>query len=127
VFEISHSRSQKAGDIAIRTGATTGLIRQCKRGDVVVQVGPEHAAAGAFIVLEAKEDSSYSLKDALADLEIARKNRGAEVRLFYCKKAVESKAQVNWLVQRYGVSQAPPSQDVGAPGGWIAQPPRGCS
>jgi hypothetical protein len=82
VFAIVQSRSQKAGDVATRTGATTGLVRQCKRGDVVVQVGPEHAAAGALIVIEAKEDACHTLKEALADLDLARKNRGAGVGLF---------------------------------------------
>ncbi len=82
VFEIIHERCQKAGDLATRTGATTGLIRQCKRGDIVVELGAEHAAAGALIVVEAKEDAAYTLKQALGDLELARKNRGANVGLF---------------------------------------------
>jgi hypothetical protein len=82
VFDVVTARSQRAGDVATRTGATTGLIRQCKRGDIVVELGAEHTAAGAKIVVEAKEDAAYTLKEGLGDLELARKNRGADVGLF---------------------------------------------
>jgi hypothetical protein len=82
VFDVIQSRSQKAGDVATQTGATTGLLKHCKRGDIVIQLGPEHTAAGAVIVVEAKEDASYTVQGALEDLELARKNRGASVGLF---------------------------------------------
>jgi hypothetical protein len=82
VFDIIHARCQKTGDVVTRTGATTGLIRHCKRGDVVVELSAEHAAAGARIAVEAKEEVDYTLKEALADLELARKNRGADIGLF---------------------------------------------
>lgn len=50
--------------------------------DIVVELGPDHAAAGARIVAEAKENASFTLQKALAELEEARKNRGASVGLF---------------------------------------------
>jgi hypothetical protein len=82
VFELIQARSQRAGDVATRTGNTTGRIKNCRKGDVVVKLGPENAAAGAQIVGEAKEDASYTLQRALAEIEEARKNRGAGVGLF---------------------------------------------
>jgi len=82
VFTFLQTRSQKAGDVAIRTGNTAGRIKNCKKGDAVVELGPEHSAPGARIVAEAKEDASYTLADALAELEEARKNRNAGVGLF---------------------------------------------
>jgi hypothetical protein len=82
VFGFIQALSQKAGDVATPAGATTGLIRHCKKGDIVVELGPEHAAAGARIVAEAKENASFTLPKALAELEEARKNRGASVGLF---------------------------------------------
>ena len=71
-----------AGDLVERTGSTTGQIRHCKKGDLVVQLGPDHRAAGARIVVEAKQDQSYTLAKAAAELEEARKNRSAGVGLF---------------------------------------------
>ncbi|WP_456371884.1 hypothetical protein [Thiolapillus sp.] len=38
--------SQKAGDLATTTGNSTGRTRNCKVGDVVIELGPEHVAAG---------------------------------------------------------------------------------
>lgn len=82
VFQIIHDRSQKSGDIAVPTGATTGLIKNCKVGDVAIELGPEHSAAGSRIAAEAKEKVGVTLADALAEIEVARKNRGAGVGLF---------------------------------------------
>lgn len=76
------SACRASGDIATHTGHTTGLIRNCKKGDIVVELGREHAAAGARIVIEAKEQASFTMKDALAEIEEARKNRDAGVGLF---------------------------------------------
>lgn len=76
------SRCQKAGDVATHTGNTTGRIKNCKKGDAIVELGPEHVAAGARIVTEAKEDASYTLEKALGELDEARKNRDASIGLF---------------------------------------------
>jgi hypothetical protein len=91
---------QAAGDVVELTAGTTGLIKNCKIGDVVVTLGPDHAAAGSRIVVEAKEDSSYRLADALREIEQARKNRDAGVGVF-----VFSKRSADWQIAplgRYG-------------------------
>ena len=80
--EFIEKEVQKAGDIATRTGATTGLIKNCKVGDLVVELGADCVAAGEKFVVEAKEDAGYSVVKALAELDSARKNRGASVGLF---------------------------------------------
>ena len=49
---------------------------------MVIELGAEHAAAGARIVIEAKASSSYTIDGALAELEEAKKNRKAGVGLF---------------------------------------------
>lgn len=74
--------AQKAGDIAIRAGAMTGLIKNCKVGDLVIELGADCVAAGEKVVVEAKEDSAYSKLKAIAEIDTARKNRGASVGLF---------------------------------------------
>ena len=87
VFDFINDRSQKAGNIAEHTGNTTGRISRSRVGDVVITLGPEHAAAGAMIVAEAKEDASYRLPKALEELETARENRDAGVGLFVFSKS----------------------------------------
>jgi hypothetical protein len=79
--EFMEKEAQKSGDIASRTGATTGLIKNCKVGDLVVELGADCTAAGEKFVVEAKEDASYTLAKARIEIETARKNRGARVGL----------------------------------------------
>ncbi len=74
--------TRQTGDIATRTGLTTGLIRGNKKGDCVVELGPDCAAAGAKVVVEAKEHAGFSLSNARAEIEEARRNRGAQTGLF---------------------------------------------
>jgi len=73
---------QASGDVLQETGATTGLKPNCKVGDHVITIGPEKVAAGARIVVEAKESASYDLARSLEEAEVARINRQAEVCIF---------------------------------------------
>ena len=82
VFAFLADNARAAADVVEHTAGTTGLIRNCKVGDVVLTLGPEHAAAGARIVIEAKQDASYGVRDALTEIEHGRKNRQADVGLF---------------------------------------------
>lgn len=70
------------GDLVEDTGATTGGVDRCKVGDHVITIGPEKTAAGARIVIEAKESASYPLTKTLEEAELARRNRGAGVCVF---------------------------------------------
>jgi len=74
--------AQRAGDVHEATGNTTGAIKNCKKGDHVVTLGPDSAAPGARIVWEAKEDRSYDLRRALDEIDEARRNRQAQVGVF---------------------------------------------
>ena len=80
LFEILHREAQRHGDIAVQTGNTTGLIKGRKVGDAVVELSQESAAPGAKIVFEAKEDKSYDLAAARAEIELCRQNRGRSRR-----------------------------------------------
>lgn len=82
VFEFLQREAQQTGDIATHTGNTTGLIKSCKIGDAVVELGPESASAGARIAFEAKQSGSYNLADARREVEQARKNRDAQIGVF---------------------------------------------
>jgi len=74
--------ARKSGDIPDRTGTKTGSIKNCKVGDIVVELGADCAAAGERFVVEAKEDTSYTLAKARTEIETARKNRDARVGVF---------------------------------------------
>jgi hypothetical protein len=79
-------QSQHAGDVATPTGHTTGNIKNCKVGDCVIELGPDSAAPGATIVVEAKEKEGFTLANAREEVETARKNRDAEWGLFVFSK-----------------------------------------
>ena len=101
VFKFVSERGERAGDIVERTGATTGLLRGRRVGDVVMTLSPDHAAAGAKIVVEAKRDSSYTLDKALKEMDEARRNRGAGVGLFVLSAGYAANSNIPTL-GRYG-------------------------
>src|SRR5207247_3053533 len=74
--------AQRLGDVATTTAKTPGQLPYCKVGDCVVDLGPESAAPGARIVVEAKERADCTLAEARKEIEKDRKNRGAQVGLF---------------------------------------------
>ncbi len=82
VFEFIAHEAQHVGDVAEPTGTRTGLIKNCKVGDCVIELGPDSAAPGARVVVEAKQDASFTLAKARDEIETARKNRGAQIGLF---------------------------------------------
>ena len=82
VGEILGHHAKQAGDIITPTGMTTGLIKNCKVGDFVIELGPDSAAPCSKIVIEAKEKADYSLSDARSEIETGRKNRETQVGLF---------------------------------------------
>lgn len=86
VLQFVFSEANRAGDIATATGSRTGLIKNCKIGDAVVELGPDCAAAGVKFVVEAKESASYDLRKAREEIEIARNNRGAKIGVFVFSK-----------------------------------------
>jgi hypothetical protein len=82
VYEFVDQYAQRRGDMAEDKSNQTGLIQYCKVGDAVITLGPDCAAAGAKIVVEAKEEARYSLRMAQEEIEQARKNRDAQQGVF---------------------------------------------
>lgn len=64
------------------TGSTTGLRPHCKVGDAVIRFTEETAFEGSSLVIEAKRSKAYGIGKALAELDVAMANRGAETGLF---------------------------------------------
>ena len=100
VFELISRESQKRGDTAEDTGDRVGLMKGRRVGDIVVHLGEDNTAAGERIVLEAKEDKSYTLAKAKEEMEVARKNRGAQAGVFVFSRRT-APAQLESLA-RYG-------------------------
>jgi hypothetical protein len=86
VAEVLRRDCQQAGDLFEEVGTTTGLIKLCKVGDHVITLGPDCSAAGSKVVVECKEDQSYTVARACAEMERARQNRGAQVGIFVFSK-----------------------------------------
>ena len=84
--EVLAVEAQRVGDVHRATGMIVGSNRKCKTGDYVTQLGPESSAPGARIAWEAKEDKTYDLTSALAEIDLARKNRDATVGIFVFSK-----------------------------------------
>lgn len=78
--------SKQTDDIVSPTGNTTGNIKNCKVGDVTIELGPESAAPGAVIVIEAKDKAGYQLAQAREEINTARNNRNAQIGLFVFAK-----------------------------------------
>ena len=81
VAQLLGREAQRLGDIFERTGATTGVLPRSKKGDFVVEMGPESAAPGGKVVVEAK-DKPMSLPEALKELDEAKRNREAQLGVF---------------------------------------------
>lgn len=82
VGTVLQAEVQRLGDVFEATGNKTGCKLYRKTGDFVVILGSESAAPQARIVCEAKEDKSYDLAMALAEMQEARENRLAQIGIF---------------------------------------------
>lgn len=82
VGDVLRARVAALGDLFESVGEQTGNVPRSKVGDHVQTLGAESAASGIKVVYECKRSDSYTLGKALAELDEARRNRGAEVGVF---------------------------------------------
>jgi hypothetical protein len=80
--EVLAVEAQRFGDVYEAIGASPGLIKNCKVGDHLVELGIDSAAANARVVWEAKDKRGCSVRAALDEIEQARQNRQAQVGVF---------------------------------------------
>jgi len=69
------------------TANTVGARPNCKKGDQVLQFTSESPYSGGAVVVEAKRDSSCTVRSALEELEAARGNRTASAGVFVMAKS----------------------------------------
>jgi hypothetical protein len=86
VFEVDLYRvfadmGKNAGDDTELVRGTVGAISRCKRGDFLATLGDTSGAPGQKVVLELK-DQPVRLKDAIDELQEAKKNREASCGIF---------------------------------------------
>jgi hypothetical protein len=79
-------QANRNSDLLESTGNKAGRRQRCKLGDYVITLGPDSAAPGVRIVLEAKDNKSYDPKTASEEIAEARDNRGAEIGVFIFSK-----------------------------------------
>lgn len=125
VCEFLVVEAQKLGDIATPTGTTPGSLNNRKVGDCVIELGPDCATPGAKLVVEITQEAKYHVSKAREELEVARKNRGAQVGLYvYSQKVMPTELSVTPLV-RYGSdivvfwNQDDPATDVYLQSGFL--------
>jgi hypothetical protein len=91
VCEVLRVEVLRLGDLFAPCGATTGKIPYSKVGDAVATLGPDNAAAGKRVAIEAKAQKGYDIARALEEIRVARENRDAEVGIFvFDKRAAPS-------------------------------------
>lgn len=79
IFEVLSQIATASADEAIKTGQTSGLIKNCKKGDVTVSVNKLTSRGhNVNIVFEAKS-TAMSRDDWRKELNLAMTNRAAEI------------------------------------------------
>ncbi len=97
---VVRAEAEKARERFDAVGLTVGDLKNCKKGDFVIELGPDSAAPGERIVLEAKEDAGFTLKLAQDELDQARPNRKAQVGIFVLSSKVAPDGMARF--QRFG-------------------------
>jgi hypothetical protein len=90
----------RSNEVFAAVGLRTGALRNCKKGDFTLEFGPESAAPGEAIVVEAKDDAEYGTRGALEELAEARANRRAQAGVFVLSKGVAAAGMPRF--QRHG-------------------------
>lgn len=88
VYTVFAETGRAIGDDTECVRGTIGAIPRCKKGDFVATLGESSGAPGQKIVVEVK-DQPLRLRDALDELQEAKKNRGAALGIFVFARGVE--------------------------------------
>jgi len=79
---------RQVGDETALVRGTVGVVSRCKKGDFLVTLGETSGAPGQKLVVEVK-DQSMRLKDAIDELQEAKKNREASCGIFVFARGCE--------------------------------------
>lgn len=76
-------------DMISATGKTAGAIKQCKVGDICIEIDKDFISTQKTIVIEVKGTMGYTLQKAIDELEKGKKNRNAAIGIFAFEKGFE--------------------------------------
>ena len=79
---------KQIGDETELVRGTVGTLSRCKKGDYLATLGDTSGAPGQKIVVEVKEQA-LRLKDAIDELQEAKKNRQATIGIFVFARGCE--------------------------------------
>ncbi|HVA45902.1 MAG TPA: hypothetical protein VNH11_05895 [Pirellulales bacterium] len=88
LYKVFAAMGRGLGDETELVRGTVGAVARSKQGDFVATLGETAGAPGLKIVVEVKE-SEWKLKDALAAIDDAKKNRKAVIGIFVFAKGSE--------------------------------------
>ena len=95
------NRRRSEGDVVTPTGNVTGRLRNCKKGDCVIELGLSRPRPGPASSSRPSRTSPTRCQKALAEIAEARKNRDAGVGVFvFSRRTVPS--GITEPLTRYG-------------------------
>lgn len=86
-------------DCVRRVGNIPGKKKNCKTGDLIIELGPQSSAEGKKIVIEVKGTKGYHLGKAENELKEAKENREAVVGIFAFEKGSEPSTVGDFLMK----------------------------
>lgn len=88
LYSVFAEIGRQLGDQTEAVGNLTGSVARSKKGDFVATLGEASGAPGLKIVVEVK-DQALRLKDAIDELQEAKKNRESEIGIFVFARGTE--------------------------------------
>lgn len=88
LYDVFAELGRAVGDDTELVRGTVGVIPRCKKGDYATTLGDTSGAPGLKLVVEVK-DQPVRLKDAIDELQDAKKNREAQCGIFVFSRGVE--------------------------------------
>lgn len=89
LYERVAELGRQVGDTTENVRAIVGAIQRSKKGDYTISLGETSGAPGCRIVVEAKKQEGYRLKDAIEELKEAKQNRASAAGIFAFARGCE--------------------------------------
>lgn len=89
LYEKVAGLGQQLQDSTENVTSIVGVIPRSKVGDYVITLGDTSGAPGRRVVVEAKKEQNYRLRDAIEELKQAKENRQSDCGIFVFAKGYE--------------------------------------
>lgn len=98
--QLLQAEALRAREQCFPVGNSVGVLKHCRKGDYVLEFGPDSAAPGQRVVVEAKNEAGFQLQRTLEWMAEARPNRIAQYGVFVWARGVAPPGQPRF--QRVG-------------------------